>query len=72
MIIQVSDNIFELTRGNHKMTLTKDESGWYMLTDNPSVRAWNSMGFSRFFSLEEVEKKYKSWRGISILINVNA
>jgi adenosyl cobinamide kinase/adenosyl cobinamide phosphate guanylyltransferase len=62
---------FELVRGNHTMTLSKDEFGWNMVTHNPSTRAWNNEfgSFRRFSNLLEVEKVYKSWRGVSSLVN---
>ncbi len=56
------------SRGN-KMTLVKEGDEWAMYVVNASVRAWRrGYAIPRYFaSLDEVEKKYKTWRGISQL-----
>lgn len=73
MIQQLSDNAFYLESRGNKMTLTQEIWGgsllWIMRVDNASVRAWRSLGEKHFNNLAEVEKKYKSWRGIAALIN---
>ena len=69
-ILMTADGAFELVaRGNH-MTLKKENDRWAMYTVNAAVRAWNR-GFAipkYFNNLEEVEAKYKSWRGVSLLL----
>lgn len=60
-------NFFLESRGN-KMTLIRGESGWEMWVDNASHRAYRGAGVKVFGSLVAVEAKYKSWRGISALL----
>ena len=70
VIQQTGDSTFNMQRGAHDMTLTKEGDRWVMYTVNPAVRAWNR-GFAtpKFFpTLAAVEAKYKSWRGVSALI----
>lgn len=69
MIQQISETEFRLERGGHTMTLSRDEFGWHMFTENACTRAWDSLGFRRFSTLADVEKHYKSWRGLSALVN---
>lgn len=69
-IIQVGNNSFVLAIRGATMALNKDDDGyWRMRTDNAAARAWNRgmTSLRTFRSLEEVEKHYKSWRGIATL-----
>ncbi|EBZ0015925.1 hypothetical protein D5X65_20550 [Salmonella enterica subsp. enterica serovar Suberu] len=61
-----SGDFFLVSRG-HKMTLTFDRNlgRWEMNTDNAASRAWRTLGIKIFNYLEEVERSYKSWRGVS-------
>jgi hypothetical protein len=71
MIEIVSSTEFRLTRGQHRMTLRKQTWGsWEMYTDNVAARAYNHgfPGVHTFRTLEEVERRYKSWRGIAALV----
>ena len=73
-IIKLDDNKFYCESRGNKMTLVKElcevtGSFWRMYTDNASRRAYrNGVGFRDFDNLEEVEKAYKSWHGISKLV----
>ncbi len=52
------------------MTLKKVDSlygSWEMQTDNASIRAYQSLGIQYFDNLEQIEHKYKSWKGITLL-----
>ncbi len=53
------------------LSLVSDVFGrhWQMHTDNASHRAYRGLGIKEFSTLEEVEKNYKSWRGIAALVN---
>ncbi|HII1671960.1 TPA: hypothetical protein ACYZE8_002387 [Salmonella enterica] len=64
-------NYFLESRGN-KMTLSRGANGWEMWVDNASHRAYRGAGVKVFGSLEAVEAKYKSWRGISTLLKESA
>jgi hypothetical protein len=71
VIQMISNTEFKLTRGGHEMTLKKEGAEWAMYTVNAMVKAYNR-GFAMpkyFRSLDEVENKYKSWRGIATLVN---
>lgn len=63
---------FKLSVRGNDMTLRKNNnSEWEVTTINAAVRAYNR-GFAMpkvFDSLEAVEAKYNSWRGISALAN---
>tara|TARA_Y100001949_G_C15836390_1_gene264289 strand:+ start:366 stop:632 length:267 start_codon:yes stop_codon:yes gene_type:complete len=66
----VNDNTFKLKARGNEYTLVKEGDQWAMYVVNASVRAWNN-GFAipkYFDSLEQVEAKYKSWKGISLLL----
>lgn len=69
-IQQIGDNSYTVTnRGTH-MVLEKHRGGWRMKTKNAATRVWSMGGESwkEFGSLEEVERNYKSWRGIVVLV----
>lgn len=69
-IIQTSDNTYTANNGKGtELTLVKMEAGyWLVSADNAAARAWRSIG-KTFWSLAEIEAKYKTFRGISVLIN---
>lgn len=52
------------------MRLQRVGDHWRMKTSNASSRAWSLGGESwkDFANLADVEAKYKSWRGISALL----
>lgn len=68
--IQVlADGSYFLKANGSEMTLSRANEGWSMSVVNAAVRAWNR-GYAtpkKFESLEAVEEKYKSWRGIAAL-----
>lgn len=70
-IIMVSENKFTLSSRGNDFTLEKLQNGqWGVTVINASVRAYCN-GFAmpkEFDSLVDVEKAYKSWRGISLLV----
>lgn len=70
-IEQVDDNTFKTLSRGAAITLQRraDGGGWDVTVDNAAVRAWNSLGYKNFATLEEVERKYKSLAGISKLID---
>lgn len=68
-ITMISSTEFNLEKGGHNMTLTQVSDGWEMATVNAAVRAYNN-GYAipkHFPTLQAVENKYKSWRGIAAL-----
>lgn len=70
IINQVSQDAFELMVRGSQMTLVRKPDHWEMWTKNASTQAYNN-GFPSlkiFGSLEEVEDNYKTWKGISQLI----
>jgi hypothetical protein len=70
MIQQIGNTEFNLIKGGHDMTLKLGKWGWEMTTFNACTRAYNGNfgGFRRFDTLAAVEAAYKSWRGISALV----
>jgi hypothetical protein len=69
-IAVLEDGSFYLESRGHKMKLSFDASLnlWEMHTDNASRRAYRGLGLKFFCSLDEIERTYKSWRGVSLLI----
>lgn len=57
------------SRGS-QMTLQQTSKGWRVTTRNAATRVWGLGGESSkdFDSLSDVERHYKSWRGISALL----
>ena len=73
MIQMLSDNKFYLEARGMKMTLTKEHSRvtgdfWRMHVDSTVTRAYMTLGCKDFDTIEEVEKHYKTWRGIAALV----
>jgi len=70
-IIQTGEKTFTATNGRGtEMTLSFNENVgyWQVMSDNAARRAYRSLGVKTFWSLAEVEKSYKTWRGISQLV----
>lgn len=73
MIEQINDYTFKVVSRGSEMTLVKERDEWVMYTVNAMVKVYNN-GFAipKYFpTLKDVEKKYKSWRGISSLLDSN-
>lgn len=67
-IQMVNEKTFTLINRGHEMTLLKIEDGWEMWTSNAATRAWRMMIPKFFETLKDVEAHYKSWKGVSELI----
>ena len=59
------------SRGNEMTLIRQDNGGWSVITSNASSRAWNRgmPSIKDFDSLQEVEAAYKSWKGITALVD---
>jgi hypothetical protein len=73
MIIQTNETTFTTTARGMTLTLSQiSESwgNWVVEVDNAAARAWNrGRASAKYFdTLEQVEAKYKSFRGIAALI----
>jgi len=69
-IQQTAPNTYELSARGSRMKLSKHLSGWRMVTANAQTKAWGfGASVKDFESLAEVERHYKSWRGIAMLLN---
>lgn len=71
-IQMLSDNTFFLQSRGNKMTLRQVNESygkWEMQTENASQRAYGGLGLRHFDNLQQVEKHYKSWRGIASLVS---
>jgi len=68
-INQTAENTFTANNGKGtQLTLIKMEAGyWLVSADNAAARAYRSIG-KTFWSLAEVEAKYKTFRGLAALI----
>lgn len=70
-IQMISVNEFRLSSRGNEMTLKRTANGWEMFTVNAAVRAWNrGYAVPKYFdSLKAVEMSYKSWVGITALVD---
>jgi len=71
-IIQTGEKTFTTTNGKGtSLTLKWNESleWWEVMSNNAAVRAYRTLGIKIFRSLNDVEQKYKTFRGISALIS---
>lgn len=69
VIIQVSDQHFQLTARGSDMNLKFEDGWWVMYTVNATVRAYRrGIAMPKFHkTLSEVEGKYRTWAGIAAL-----
>ncbi|MBE8745290.1 hypothetical protein [Aeromonas veronii] len=73
MIEMLADGSYSVKARGNKMILRHVQSSlgqWSVTTDNASHRAYRGLGVRYFNSLREVEKNYKSWRGIAELVEL--
>jgi len=70
VIEMVSKTEFKLNARGCDYTLRCESGKWAMYVVNAAVHAWRrGYAIPKYFdSLKEVEEKYKSWRGISTLV----
>ena len=70
-IVMISKTEYRLCARGSDMTLVRDGELWEMYVVNAAVRAFrNGHPIPKYFNtLEEVESRYKSWRGIAALVN---
>lgn len=69
----LADGSYSVKARGNKMILRHVKSSlgqWSVTTDNASHRAYRGLGVRYFNSLREVEKSYKSWRGIAELVEL--
>lgn len=68
-ITQTAENEFTANNGKGtELTLVKMEAGyWLVIANNAATRAYRSIG-KTFWSLSEIEAKYKTFRGLSALL----
>lgn len=71
MIQQVSNTEFRLRSRGADMTLIKRNERWEVYVVNATVKAYRrGVASPKYFdNLAEIESKYKSWAGISALVN---
>lgn len=69
-IQQIDSATFALEARGSQMLLQKTAQGWRMTTTNASTRAWRRgvPSWKDFETLADVERHYKSWRGIAALV----
>jgi hypothetical protein len=69
---QIDADTFKTKARGCEFTITRRPDGWRVMVINAATRAWRSLGTKDFPTLEEVEKHYKSLRGIAALIAAEA
>jgi hypothetical protein len=69
-IIQTSENTYSADNGRGtSLTIVKKGGGWWEVhSANAATRAWRSLGVKVFWELADIEKAYKTFRGIAALI----
>ena len=69
-IIQTATDTYTADTGRGtSLTLVKKSGGWWEVHSmNAAVRAYRSLGVKVFWSLEDIERAYKTFRGIAALI----
>lgn len=68
MVNCINLDLFKTTVRGHSFELHRRGNGWRVYVENAAVRAYGTLGSKDFDSLADVEKKYKSLRGIEALI----
>ena len=70
-IIQTADNIFLASNGyGTELHLTQKSGGyWEVMATNEAVRAWRTLGIKIFRSIDDVERHYKTFSGLSALLS---
>lgn len=68
MIIMTVDGTYVTQARGTTLTLKRKTYGWEVCADNSAVRAWRTLGVKIFNTLEDVEKAYKSFYGITKLV----
>ncbi|MGX1201120.1 hypothetical protein [Marinobacter sp. MBR-105] len=71
-IHMINENEFELVARGQHMTLFRKGDDWEMWTTNATTRAWGGPSIKVFPSLEAVEAKYKTWKGITKLVALSS
>lgn len=73
-IYQIAPDLFQTTAQGTVMTLTKaTESGWELSTAPTQSSDCMAIPSTKYFdTIEEIETRYKSWKGLSLLIKGKA
>lgn len=69
-IIQTAENTYTANngRGTELMITKKDGGYWEVMAQNAATRAYRSLGVKIFWTLADIEKSYKTFRGLAALI----
>lgn len=69
-IEQTDSGAYVVQSRGSQMTLQQTSKGWRVITRNAATRVWGLGGESwkDFDTLSDVERHYKSWRGIEALL----
>ena len=69
-ITQTAENTFVANNGRGtELQLRKRDGGyWEVMAHNAATRAYRTLGVKIFWSLDEIEKNYKTFRGLAALI----
>lgn len=69
-IQQINETTYTANNGKGtELTLVRKDGGyWEVMAQNAATRAYRTLGIKIFWSLAEVEKSYKTFRGLASLI----
>lgn len=69
-ITQINETTFTAANGKGtELTLIKSEVGyWTVIASNAATRAYRTLGAKTFWSLSDIEAKYKTFRGLGALL----
>lgn len=68
MIQMINETTYKARNRGTEWTLIRGQHGWTVYADNAQTRAWRFSCPKIFDSLEQVEQKYKAFRGISQIL----
>ena len=68
MIEQINQTSFKASKGNTTWELLFNGDEWEVYSNNPMTRAHQMVAPKFFKTLNDVEKKYKAFAGISKLV----
>lgn len=69
-ITQTAENTYTANNGRGtELTITKKDGGyWEVMAQNAATRAYRTLGVKIFWTLADIEKSYKTFRGLAALI----
>ncbi len=66
----IKDGVYIARTPGMTVRLIKVPQGWDVCAENAVTRAWRSLGYRYFSSIEAVENHYQRFQGLAALINL--